>query len=185
MANEKQKAPSMAELLAQIAAMQEQLTAANAAAEQARKEAELAKAAAAASKKAGRAPKTHEEMMASSAWYRMGWAIKAVDPAITAASDSYGRASGRALAVMFDGDPGNLAGGNIRQYAARSANVIAGFLAAEANTASQDTIRRYQALLAEFAKYATDASLTAAQIEAAKQAGLAAANEQEQAEVAE
>lgn len=163
--SEKQKSPSMADLLAQLATMQAQLAAAEQAAEQARQEAAAAKAS--ASKK-GRAPKTHEALMSSNAWYRMGWAIKAIDPTITNASDACGRAAGRALAVMFADDPGNLAGGNIRQYAARSANVIAGYLAAESQTASPDTIRRYKALYEEFCKYASDGSLTADQIDYAR-----------------
>lgn len=171
--SEKQKAPSMAELLAQLASMQQQLAAANAATEQARKEAEAAKVAAAAGKKA-RAPKSHEQLLSSSAWYRVGYAARAIDPAIVTGNDSYGRAAGRALAIMFDESPGNLAGGNIRQYVARSANVLAGYIAAESNTASEDTIRRYKALYDEFSRYASDASLTAEQIDAAKQAAEAA-----------
>lgn len=174
MANEKQKSPSMAELLAQLASMQEQLAAAEQAAQQARQEAAAAKAA--ASKKAGRAPKSHEQLMASSAWYRIGFAARVIDPTIVTGSDSYGRAAGRALAVMFDTDPGNLAGGNIRQYVARSANVIAGYLAAESNTASPDTVRRYKALLGAFEWHISDGSLTAAQIDAAKTAADAPAN---------
>lgn len=180
--SDKKTNPSMAELLAQLAAMQEQLAAANAATEQARREAELAKQA--ASKKSGRAPKSHEQLLASSAWYRTGFAAAAIDPAIVSGSDSYGRAAGRALAVMFDTDPGNLAGGNIRQYVARSANVLAGYLAAEGNAASPDTVRRYKALLGAFEWHATDASLTPEQIDTAKAAGQAAAADTK-AEVAE
>lgn len=164
---EKKTNPTLAELRAQLAAMQAQLAAANAAAEAAKQEAAAAKAAAAAGKKS-RAPKSHADLMASSAWYRTGYAAAAIDPAIVTGSDAYGRAAGRSLALMYATDPGDLAGGNIRQYVARSANVLAGYLAAESQTAAPDTIRRYQALLTEFDRHTTDASLTAEQIDYAR-----------------